>query len=81
MKWLKWENGTEWGEIFCPMLNEKVMTYYQKGRPAYDSYTAPFVDEEDETVWFYKYDHDEDCWHEEMYFLGDYTENTVCKFA
>lgn len=36
---------------------------------------------EDRTVWYYKYDHDEDCWHEEMYLLGDYTEDTVCKFA
>lgn len=43
-KWLKWENGKEWGEIECPMLDgERVMTYYQEGVPCYYSYTAPFV--------------------------------------
>ena len=26
-KWLKWENGKEWGTIYCPMLGQDVMTY------------------------------------------------------
>lgn len=79
--WLKWENGKEWGKIFCPMLGEYVMTYYQEGTPAYDTYTAPFVDSDGESVCFYKYDQDEDCWHEELYVLGDYVEGVKCSFA
>lgn len=32
-KWLKWENGKEWGEIQCPMLgDEYVMTSEFQGK-------------------------------------------------
>lgn len=79
MQWLKWENGEEWGEIFCPMLNAYVMTYLEKGAPAYDTYTAPFVDEEGD-VCYYKYDQDEDCWYEEIFVLGEYSEGIKCFF-
>lgn len=69
IEWLKWNDDVEeWGEIECPMLgNEKVMTYHPKGRPCYYSYTAPFVDE-DGDIGYYRYDHDEGCWDEDIFF-------------
>lgn len=33
VKELKWSNGKEWGEIFCPMLQRAVMTYWEEGTP------------------------------------------------
>lgn len=45
-KWLKWDNGQEWGKIKCPMLNDKyVMTYCPNPSliPCDYTYTAPFV--------------------------------------
>ena len=78
MHWLKWENGKEWGKIYCHMLGEWVMTYWEEGTPAYDTYTAPFVVDGD--VCFYKYDHDDDCWHEELFVLEEYSENVKCRF-
>lgn len=79
-KWLKWENAEEWGEIECPMLDGKmVMTYIPKGYPAFDSYTAPFVDG-DGGIYYYKYDHDYGAWEETLFFLGEYKENVVCRF-
>jgi len=77
MDWLTWENGTEWGKIYCPMLEEEVMTYYPKGGRCFDSYTAPFVDSNGE-VCYYKYDHDEDGWYEECFYMDDYTEGMKC---
>lgn len=75
-KWLKWENGKEWGEIQCPMLgDEYVMTYYPEGSPCYYSYTAPFVVDGD--ICYYRYDHDEGCWDEDLNVLlydGEYTD-------
>lgn len=72
IQWLKWEDGTEWGEIECTMLNdEMVMTYYLKGRPCFYSYTAPFVTE-DGSVCYYRFDHDEGWWDEDtMFFLDE----------
>lgn len=67
MKWLKWENGEEWGEIECPMLNnEMIMTYYPKGVPCYYTYSAPFVDDDGE-VCYYRFDQDEGCWDEDLF--------------
>ena len=75
-KWLKWENGREWGEIQCPMLgNEYVMTYYPEDSPCYYSYTAPFVCDGD--ICCYRYDHDVGGWDEDLLVLlydGEYTE-------
>lgn len=80
-KWLKWENGKEWGEIQCPMLDgERVMTYYPEGVPCYYSYTAPFVCGGD--VCYYRYDHDEGGWDEDTLFcMGEYTEGTIVRFG
>ncbi len=80
-KWLKWENGKEWGEIECPMLGGGyVMTYYPEGVPCYYTYTAPFVC--DGEVCYYRYDHDEDCWDEDTLFCIDkYVEGMVIKFG
>lgn len=65
-KWLRWENGIEWGKIKCPMLNdEEVMTYYAEGFPCYYSYTAPFVLEG--FICYYRFDQDEGCWDEDIY--------------
>lgn len=80
MKWLEWSNGSEWGEIFCPMLGQSVMTYWQTGTPCYDSYTAPFVDD-DGDVCCYRYDHDEGGWHEDLIVLGQHEGEQTCKFA
>lgn len=73
IKWLSWENAEEWGTIYCPMLDMEVMTYCKKGAPAFDTYTAPFVDDGGE-VCYYKYDHDEGAWEESQFFIDEYEE-------
>ena len=79
-KWLKWEDGKEWGEIRCPMLgDEYVMTYYPEGVPCYYSYTAPFVNDGD--VCYYRYDHDEGGWEDTLFCMGGYTEGMIIKFG
>ena len=80
-KWLKWENGKEWGEIQCPMLDDEyVMTYYPEGVQCYYSYTAPFVHDGD--VYYYRYDHDEGCWDTDTLFcMGEYIEGMILKFG
>lgn len=79
-RWLKWENGKEWGEIACPMLGgEMVMTYYTEDMPCYYSYTAPFICDGD--VCFYRYNHDEGCWDEDTLFcMGEYVDGVKIKF-
>ncbi len=77
-RWLKWENGKEWGEIQCPMLNDtSVMTYYPEGAPCYYSYTAPFVCDGD--ICYYRYDHDEGGWDCNLYSMGEYAEDVSQK--
>lgn len=76
-KWLQWENSQEWGNIYCPMLACEVMTYYPIGRPAYDSYTAPFIDE-DGDVCYYKFDHDEGAWDETLIWAGEFEDGMRC---
>lgn len=79
-KWLKWENGREWGEIQCPMLDdERVMTYYPESGPCYYSCTAPFVDD-DGDICYYRFDHDEGCWDDAVYVVGEYVENVILRF-
>ena len=73
IKWLSWENAEEWGTIYCPMLDMEVMTYCPNGAPAFDTYTAPFVDVDGEAG-YYKYDQDEGCWVEDLHCIADYTE-------
>lgn len=81
MKVLKWSNGQEWGEIYCPMLGKSVMTYRKKGTPCYDTYTAPMVDD-DGDIFCYRYDHDMGGWHEDDYYvLGEYQGEETCKFG
>lgn len=77
-KWLQWKNAQEWGIIYCPMLESEVMTYYPIGRPAYDSYTAPFVDDEGD-VCYYKFDHDEGAWDDCLFWAGEYEEGMICQ--
>lgn len=78
-KYLKWENAEEWGEIECPMLGgAKIMTYIPKGYPAFDSYTAPFVD--DGEIYYYKYDHDYGGWDDTLFALGEYVDGVTCGF-
>ena len=73
-RWLKWENGKEWGEIQCPMLDDEyVMTYYPESKPCYYSYTAPFVYEGN--IYYYRYDHDEGCWDDTLFYIGEATED------
>lgn len=84
IKWLEWSgNVEEWGEIECPMLgNEWVMTYYPKGTPCYYSYTAPFMDESGD-VCYYRFDHDEGCWDEDVMYTicqsEEYQESMIFK--
>ena len=73
MKWLKWNNVEEYGEIYCPMLDKTVMTYCPIGCPPFDSYTAPFIDEAGE-ICYYDYDHDYGSWEESTYTLGNVEE-------
>lgn len=56
-----WENAEEAGEEFCPIINERIMTYYSKDMPAYYCYTPPFVDDEGGVSWC-RYDEDEGDW-------------------
>lgn len=79
MHWLKWKNGKEHGKIYCPMLHEWVETYLLDGGPSYNSYTAPFANE-DGCVYFHKYDHDADCWHAELFYLGEHLEGIECTY-
>lgn len=80
IRWLRWENGKEWGEIECPMLDGKaVMTYYPESAPCYYTYTAPFVLDGD--VCYYRYDHDEGCWDEDLFEIGEYTRNVKLRFS
>ena len=77
-KWLKWENGKEWGEIECPMLdNKKVMTYYPEKGSCYYIYTAPFVD--DGEICYCRYDHDEGLWDDVLYCIGEYIDGVILK--
>ena len=84
IKWLEWSgNVEEWGKIECPMLgNEWVMTYYSKGTPCYYSYTAPFMDESGD-VCYYRFDHDEGCWDEDVMYTicqsEEYQESMIFK--
>jgi ASC-1-like (ASCH) protein len=71
---LEWKSDmNEWGKIFCPMLGKEVMTYYPNGVPAYDSITNPFINEDGE-IYYYKYDHDEGGWCEDVFSLCDADE-------
>ena len=71
---LEWKsNMIEWGNIYCPMIGKEVMTYYPNRVPAYDSVTNPLVNEDGE-VYYYKYDHDEGGWHEDIFSMCDADE-------
>lgn len=80
-KWLRWENGEEWGRIQCPMMdNEWVMTYCHPDVPCFYSYTAPFVCDGD--VCYYRFDHDEGSWDEDTLFcMGEYKDGMIIKFG
>lgn len=80
MQWLKWENAVEWGMIECPMLDgTSIMTYYPDGVPCIYTYSAPFV--LDGEVFFYRFDHDEYSWDEELFFMGEYYEGLKVLFG
>ncbi|QOS98941.1 hypothetical protein JNUCC42_21470 [Brevibacterium sp. JNUCC-42] len=79
MKRLEWSNGVEWGEIFCPMTGQDEMTYWKEGTPCNDIFTAPMVDD-DGDIFYYRFDQDEGCWHEDMYVLGSYEQGMTVSF-
>lgn len=60
-KTFSWENAVEAGEEFCPIIGERVMTYYAKDMPAFYRYTPPFVDNRGGISWC-RYDEDEGDW-------------------
>lgn len=60
-KTFSWENAVEAGEEFCPIISERVMTYYSKDMPAFYRYTPPFVDNVGGISWC-RYDEDEGDW-------------------
>ena len=71
---LEWKSDmNEWGEIYCPFLNKYVMTYYPNYCRPYDTITNPFINEDGE-VYYYKYDHDEGGWCEEIFSMCDAEE-------
>lgn len=71
---LEWKSDMiEWGEIYCPFLNKSIMTYYPNGCRAYDSITNPLINEDGE-VYYYKYDHDEGGWKDEVFSMCDAEE-------
>jgi hypothetical protein len=78
IKWLRWSNGKEWGEIHCPMLSKYVMTYWAGG-PCYDTYTAPFV--KNGEIYCYRYDQDEGGWDGSLHYLGEYENDETCRFG
>lgn len=60
--------------------NESVMTYYPEGVPCYYTYTAPFVLGGD--VCYCRFDHDEGCWDEDVFFfMGEYEEGATITFG
>lgn len=69
-KFFTWENVREWGTIYDPMLGKEVMTYCPEGTPAFDSYTAPFMDDDGDIV-YHRYDHDAGTWMYTYYVLSD----------
>ena len=69
--WLTWENGELWGTMPCPMLGGILVDLYSpKGYPVFDSFTAPFVDE-DGLVGYYKYDHDAGGWDDTFHYIEE----------
>lgn len=79
LRWLKWSNGKEWGEIFCSMLGSiRVMTYWKEGTPCYDTYTAPFV--LDGQIYCYRFDQDRGGWDNSLIYLGEYENDETCRF-
>lgn len=74
-----WENAKPAGELYCPMVGKKIMTYYE----TYYNYrrTAPCIDE-DGSVIYYKYDDEDECWDEDVvYELMDAEEYQCLKMA
>ena len=76
-QWLKWENGKEWGTLYCPMLEREVMTYWPGG-PAFYSYTSPFVKDGD--VCYYRYDHDMGALDDALMCMGAYVPGARFRF-
>ncbi|MEW8993092.1 DUF3850 domain-containing protein [Clostridium sp.] len=71
---LEWKSDMiKWGDIYCPMIGYRVMTYYPEGSRPYDTITNPFINEDGE-VYYYKYDHDEGGWKDEIYSMCDADE-------
>lgn len=79
MHWLKWTKAKEQGQVYCPMLKVWVKTYKVEGAPAHNSYTRPFV-KEDGRVYFHKYNHEADCWHDELFYLGEHVDGIECTY-
>lgn len=76
-KQLNWENGKEWGEIYCPMTGRNEMTYWPGG-PCYYTYTAPLLSE-DGDAYCCQFDHDEALWIDDyisLYDADEMDENT-----
>ena len=67
-KFLSWVNAREWGKIYDPMLEKEVMTYCSQGAPAFDSYTAPFMNDDGDIV-YHRFDHDAGGWTNITYYL------------
>lgn len=79
MKSLSWKNSEVHGQVYCPMIDEFVKTYLVEGGQSHSAYTAPFA-KEDGCVYFYKYDLNANCWHEELFYLGEYLEEIECTY-
>lgn len=67
-KFLSWVNAREWGKIYDPMLEKEVMTYCSQGAPAFDSYTAPFMNDDGDII-YHRFDHDAGGWTNITYYL------------
>lgn len=69
-KTFMWGNAREWGKIYDPMLEKEVMTYCPLGAAAFDSYTAPFMNDDGNIV-YRRYDHDAGGWKDMTYYVMD----------
>lgn len=74
-------DATKSKRLYCSDKCKKSF-WKKKGTPCYYSYTAPFIDESGD-VCYYRFDHDEGCWEEDVIYTicqsEEYQESMIFK--
>lgn len=70
VKELEWKGGLmkEIGEQHCPHVRGTVKMYHKADRPAFNTVTNPFLDNDDDVVYFV-FDEDLGAWKEDSIYL------------